>query len=534
MPEMTGGDAVYYALKALGVDTVFGIPSVHNVPIFDAIKRHGGIKTISARHEQGMVHMADGYARVTGKLGVAIASTGPGAANTMGGLFEAAFASSPVLMITGQVDTPFYGKAKGFLHEAESQLPMLRSITRRTESVRRTEDIADTILRVVRDICTGRPQPGAVEIPIDLQYASADVEIPAPVGATPKVQPNLKAVADAVALLNGAKRPIIWAGGGVNTADASAELVKLAETLNAPVYTTVMGQGVIPFSHPLNLGAISEHVLMEGITGEADVILAVGTRFQGRATRNWVLPIPGKIIHLDADPGVIGRNYPAAVAITGDAQLGLAAILKGVSGGQTEADFVSRAQTARDATRKAIREQMGPKYEEVLDMISELLPRDGIFARDMTVPAYVWANRLLPVARPRSSIIATSGGIGNAFPLAIGAAIGSGKKTFLVAGDGGFQQTLGELACATQHNVPIIVCIFNDKGYGVLRGVQTRNFEGRMIGVDLTTPDYVMLAKSMGMQGESVANVGEFKGVLERAIEARGPVIIDLDMSGFV
>src|SRR5512135_3254553 len=179
MPELTGGEAVYETLRALGVDHVFGIVSVHNIPIYDAILRGGGITPISVRHEQGALHAADGYSRATGKLGVAIVSTGPGTTNGMTGLFEAAFASSRVLMITGQIDSTFYGKGKGFLHEAENQLPMLRTVTGQAESVRRTEHISETLVRVASGIMTGRPRPGAIEIPVDFQYARSDVEIPA-------------------------------------------------------------------------------------------------------------------------------------------------------------------------------------------------------------------------------------------------------------------------------------------------------------------------------------------------------------------
>jgi len=178
MRVLTGGEAVYETLRSLGVDTVFGIVSVHNIPIYDAILRGGAIRTISVRHEQGALHAADGYARASGRLGVAITSTGPGASNSMTGLFEAGFASSPVLMITGQVDSIYYGKGKGFLHEAEHQLAMLRTLARRVESVRRPEEIGEALFRVASDIMTGRPQPGAIEIPIDFQYAKAEIDIP--------------------------------------------------------------------------------------------------------------------------------------------------------------------------------------------------------------------------------------------------------------------------------------------------------------------------------------------------------------------
>lgn len=398
MRELTGGEAVYETLRALGVDTVFGIVSVHNIPIYDAILRGGGITTISVRHEQGALHAADGYARATGKLGVAITSTGPGASNSMTGLFEAGFASSPVLMITGQVDSLYYGKGKGFLHEAEHQLPMLRTLARRVESVRRPEEIGDAIFRVAADIMTGRPQPGAIEIPIDFQYAKASIDIPS-VEGWPRTGPGRDALERAAALLRDARRPIIWAGGGVIAANASAALTQLAEHLKAPVFTSTNGRGAISEDHPLAMGPLTAQHEFGEVFNSADVILAVGTRFQGAATRNWTVQLPGRLIHLDADPAVIGRNYVPEVALVGDAGPGLAALLQSAGdAAHGESDFLSRACAVRDQVRANIRQQIGPDYASIMDSMRELLPRQGCIVRDATVPAYLWGNRAIPIS----------------------------------------------------------------------------------------------------------------------------------------
>ena len=534
MPEMTGGEAVYEALRALGVRHVFGIVSVHNLPIYDAILRGGEIEAVSVRHEQGALHAADGYARATGKLGVAITSTGPGASNGMTGLFEAGFASSPVMMITGQVDSQWYGKGKGFLHEAESQLPMLRTLTRRTESVRRPEEIGETIVRLAGDALTGRPQPVAVEIPIDFQFARTDIDIPS-IEGWPRIAPAAKAVEEAATLLRGATRPVIWAGGGVVSANASAQLVQLAERLGAPVFTSTTGRGAIPEDHPLAMGPLTAQPQFTPIFDEADAILAVGTRFQGGATRNWAVKLPGRLTHLDADPAVIGRNYPADVSVVGDAALGLAAIRQALDGGgAVDPDWTPRAVEIRDSVRATIRSQIGPDYESIMDTIRELLPRDGIIARDATVPAYLWGNRLIPILEPRTSIHSTSAAIGPGLPLAIGAAIGTGKKTALIQGDGGFMLNIGELATAAQYNVPVLICLFNDRGYGVLRNIQGNTFEGRQTGVELTTPDFVMVARGMGIAGEAVASAAAFREAFARAMAHDGPTLIEIDMTGRV
>lgn len=531
MREMTGGDAVYETLRALGVEHVFGIVSVHNIPIYDAILRGGGITPIGVRHEQGALHAADGYSRATGKLGVAITSTGPGATNSMTGLFEAGFASSRVLMLTGQIDSTYYGKGRGFLHEAENQLPMLRTVTGLAESVRRPEEIGSTIFRAAASVMTGRPRPAAVEIPVDFQYARAEIDIPAVEGWL-QSKPPRPAIEQAASLLREAKRPIIWAGGGVITADASASLIKLAETLQAPVFTSVNGRGAIPEDHPLAMGPLPQQPQFSPTISEADVVLAVGTRFQGGATRNWTMKIPGKLIHLDADPGVVGRSYTPDVALVGDARLGLAALLQSLDGAHgADPEFLEQAQAIRDEVRAQIRTDIGPDYTAIMDSMRELLPGNANIVRDATVPAYLWGNRAIPILEPRTSMHPTSAAIGPALPLAIGAAIGSGNKTAIIQGDGGFMLNIGELATAVQYSVPIIVCVFNDRGYGVLRSIEGRTFEGRQFGVELATPDFAMVARGMGMHGEAVSGVPAFQDAFARAVAADRPVLLDIDMS---
>ena len=530
MAELTGGEAVYESLRALGVEHVFGIVSIHNIPIYDAILRGGGITAVSVRHEQGAVHAADGYARATGKLGVAITSTGPGAANGMTGLFEAGFASSPVLMITGQVDTTTYGKGKGVLHEAENQLPMLRTVTRVAESIRRPEEVGETVVRVAQQIRTGRPQPGAIEIPIDVQYARGEVDIPH-LEAWPRLTPNKANLASAVNLLNEARKVVIWAGGGVVWSGASADLVQLAEALGAPVVTSTNGRGAIPETHPLCVGALAPQPGMTEMFENADVILAIGTRFQSSETLEWKLPMPGKIIHIDADPAVISRNYAPEVAVIGDARLAIAGLIRGLEGGPKDQEFLARSQQLRDATRIQMRTMIGPDYEQIMDSMRDLLPRDAFVVRDATIPAYLWGNRLIPILEPRTSINPTSNAIGPALPLAIGAAIGTGKKAAIIQGDGGFMLNIAELSTAVQYNVPIIVCVFNDQGYGILRTLEARAFEGRQIGTELATPDFAMVARGMGMHGETVRGVAEFKDAFARAVKADGPVLLDIDMS---
>ena len=332
---MTGGEVVHEVLVRAGVTHVFGVVSVHNLPIYDAIERGGRITPVAMRHEQAAVHAADGYARATGRLGVAVTSTGPGAANGLPGLYEAGFASSPVLMITGQADTPNFGKGRGFVHEADNQAAMLAAVCRRVETVRMRQQIAPALMRVIEDILTGRPQPGSIEIPIDLQYAGREVTPAeqAPVAVPAAMQPDAAAVDAAAALLAGAVRPLIVAGGGVlrsggaqRPAGASAELRALAELLGAPVLLSANGRGGLADDHPLCLGNLVYHPEIRALREQADVVLAVGTRLQvGSEARNYAA-LSGKLIHLDADAGVIHRVNPAELALVADAAAGLAAV----------------------------------------------------------------------------------------------------------------------------------------------------------------------------------------------------------------
>jgi acetolactate synthase I/II/III large subunit len=530
MTTITGGEAVVAALHALGVRHVFGIVSVHNLPILDAIARDGGIRLVESRHEQGAVHAADGYARATGRLGVAITSTGPGAANAVGGLFEAHFASSPVLMITGQIETGWLGRGRGSLHEADHQIEMLRAVTRRAESVLHHGEIAETVVRCGLDALTDRPRPATVEIPIDLQYARGDVEVPA--AAEPRrTAPAGAAVARAIELLARAARPLLWAGGGVITADAAPAFAALAERLGAPALTSAHGRGAIPEDHPLALGANADQAAMDPMIADADVVLAVGTRFQMTSNIEKALTIPGRLIHVDADPTVIGRNHRADVAIVADARLALEALTGGIDRPPADATWAEQGRATRAAVDAEIRDAMGSDLEKIMDCMRAALPRDAVVVKDSTIAAYVWANRLLAAYEPRTAMRPSSAAIGPGVPLAVGAAVGSGRRTVVIQGDGGLMLSLGELSTAVQQHLPIVVCVFNDGGYGILRFIQDLTLDGRHTGVDLATPDFAALARAMGMEAEAVESVEAFEDAFGRACRADGPWLLDIDLA---
>jgi acetolactate synthase-1/2/3 large subunit len=306
--------------------------------------------------------------------------------------------------------------------------------------------------------------------------------------------------------------------------------VALAERLRAPVVTTVEGRGSIPEDHPLCLGALTTSPPVEDIVTDADLVLAVGTRFQGSSTRNWRLSFGGTLAHLDADPAVIGRNYPAALPVVGDARVGLELLLSAIGQAAADPGHAEKAAAAAAAARKEARARLGEDHCQIMDAIRRHAPRESVIVRDATVPAYLWGDRLLPIVAPRTSIRPASAAIGPGLPLALGAAAGTGRPTVLIAGDGGFMLHVGELVTAVQHDLPVVVCLFNDRGYGVLRGIEARQFDGRNFGVDLATPDFPALAKAMGVPATRVAGPAEFEPAFRDAIVSGRPALLDIDL----
>lgn len=527
---MQGGDAVYEALKVLGVEHVFAIVSIHNMPILDAVARKGDIQVINVRHEQAGTHSADAYARTTGKLGVMIASTGPGTTNTMTGLYEAFSSSSPVLLITGQAALDFYGKGLGYVHEAENQVAMLQTVTKCVKSVRQANRIGKTILHVAEEILSGRPGPGAVEIPINLQYET--VTSPLPSFQKPDRElPSESSLEEAAQLLSSATKPVILAGGGALFSGCQKDLRQLAESLNAPVFTSTNGRGILPEDHPLAMGNIFNSQQVQKTLQQADVTLAVGTRFQvglpGRSARN---ALPGKLIHINIDPRALNRLHTATVAIQGDAQMALQGLMEKLNARPANKKFLKEVQKACADLRAHLKTRIGGDYAALLDIFEKNLPRDANAVKDSTVPAYNFANQILPVLEG-SSVISTTGAIGPGLPFGIGAALGTGKKTLVIHGDGGFMLHGTELATAAQHKVPVVICIFNDGGYGILRSLQSEQFEGRTNDVNLGTVDFKSFAESMGVPASRVASTGDFQAVLREAFQAEGPYLIDIDMT---
>ena len=533
MTTMTGADLVAKALADLGVRHVFAIVSIHNMPLLDAINRLGKTAIVDVRHEGAGTHAADGYARATGELGVMIASTGPGTSNTVTGLYEAQYGSSRVLVITGQAETAFYGRGVGYVHEAEKQIPMLESVCRRVESPRHPSQLGPCLQLLVDDLFTGRPAPGALEIPIDLQYA----ETPEQTFSKPSAEldaPDQKQVSAAAERLKRASKRVIIAGGGVICADASESLQQLARLLDCPVLTTVDGRGVIPETDQLCVGNYYNSAAMYQAIQDADVTLAIGTRFAvGVDGQFQAQTPPGDLIQIDIEGRMVGRTHDAQYPIIADAQVALDALIEQLSDAEgNDGQFNQAVWEARDGLRGAMRKRLGKDFPVIMDSIREHLPEHGNFVRDQTISAYNWGNQQFPILQPRTSMNPSSGAIGPGFPMALGAAVGTDKPTVVIHGDGGFMFHATELATLAQYHLPVIVILCNDSGYGVLRWLQDTRF-GRINETDLGKVAFADMAKSMGVPGTQVKDTNAFDEALAAAIKAGGPHLIEIDMEHF-
>ena len=527
--QRTGGELVLDSLKAAGVDTAFGIISVHNIPIFDAIAREGGLRLVPARTEHGAAAMADGFARSSGRFAAVITSTGVGAANAAGPLLEAFVASSPVIHITGQVDAAYLDQDRGFLHGAKDQLGMLDRVCKAAFRAPSTDEIPDVMRMAIQLAVSGRPGPVSVEIPIDQQYRALDARV-SPIPLPGPVVPDKAAIDKASRLIRQARRPLIWAGGGVIASGAAQALRKLAERLGAAVVTSAAGRGALPEDHPQCVGFFGVDATVAPLFEQSDLLLAVGTRLRGNETRGWQLGLPAPRIQIDVEPSMLGRNYPVDVGIVGDARLALEQLL-GVIGDSANAEWLATVADTRRGARARMRATLGP-YERVLDDLRGTLPRDAIVVRDVTIPATTWGGRLFETYVPRTSLHSATYAIGMGVGLAIGAAIGRpDREVVLLAGDGGFVTAVGELATAAQERAHVRVVLFNDGGYGILRNLQDTYFDGRRFAVDLLTPDFLGLAESFGVWSGQVRSAVEMGPVLKEALHQDGPALIEVDMA---
>ena len=523
MTRMTGGQALVKSIIAHGVDTIFGLPGVQLDWFFNALHDEGNnIRVINSRHEQGVAYMAHGYAQSTGKVGAFAVVPGPGVLNTTAALSTSWAANVPVLCVTGQIPSAYIGRGYGMLHEIPDQLSILQGLTKWAARIEHPTDAPGKVAEAFRQLRTGRPQPVAIEMPLDQLAQNTDVELLPPVTGHVRPPVDEDALAKAAALLAAAKAPMIFVGGGA--VECGEAVQALAETLQAPVIANRTGRGILSNRHYLSMTHLAGHRLW----ADADVVLAVGTRLQP-PRMNWGTDDGLKIIHVDIDPVEIKRIATPDVAIVGDAQDILPAL----------ADAVGRHASSRPSREDELLALQGEVHEMLLDrlgpqmawikVLREALDDDGIFVDELTQVGYV-SRVALPVYRPRSFLTsAFQGTLGCGLAVAIGAKIANPERQVLsINGDGGFMYNVQELATAVKYNVAIVAIVFADGAYGNVRRMQENLYDGRTIASDLTNPDFVAMAESFGCVAYRAETPEELAKVLPNAFKQTVPVVIEV------
>lgn len=527
MAQMTGGQALVESLKVEGVSVIFGLPGVQLDWAFSALwEQREHIRVYHTRHEQATAYMADGYARTTGRVGTCLVVPGPGLLNAAAGLSTAYACNSPVLCIAGQIQSDLIGRDRGVLHEIKNQLEMIGSVTKWAGRAMRPQEIPALVREAFRQLTSGRRRPVEIEIPPDVLQATAEVHIlePEPPATPPAADPDL--VERAAQALGRAERPLIFAGGGVLASAASSELEVLAEMLQAPVVMTTNGRGALSDRHYLAQLPLAGSAL----TPEADVLLAVGTRFVQPATMPWGVKPHQTVIQLDIDPAEIGRNTKVDVGLVADARQGLRQLIERLP--RYNRSRPSRREES-EAVRRRVRETLDSlqPQADLAMAIREELPEDGIFVTEVTQVGY-WANQAFPVYRPRTFLTAGyQGTLGFGFTTAMGAKIGNpDKKVVSIAGDGGFAYQLAELSTLVQHGINLVTVVFNDHAFGNVRRIQQQQFGGRVLASELVNPDFVKLAEAFGVAGVRAKDAAELRLALREALSDAHPTLIEVPL----
>lgn len=549
--RMTGAEAVVRSLELLGVSDVFGLPGGAVLPLYDKLMDAKSLRHILVRHEQGAGHAAEGFAAATGKVGVCVATSGPGATNLVTAIADAYMDSVPLLAITGQVFSHLMGSDA---FQEVDIVGITMPITKHSFLVRRAEDVPSAIAAAYYLASTGRPGPVLVDITKDAQEAEFDfvweprVDLP---GYRPITKANSKQVQAAAELIAQSERPVFYVGGGVGRAGASAELLQLVEMVGAPVVTTLMARGVFPDSHPQHLGMPGMHGTVPAVLAlqEADLLITLGARFDDRVTGKTALFAPeAKVIHADVDPAEIGKIRHADVPIVGDAAEVISDLIAAVSSAKRDREFAD--QTAWWARLNDLRERfplgyqptsdglLSPQY--VMQRIGELSGPEAIYTAGVG-QHQMWAAQFIRYERPNAWL--NSGGAGTmgyAVPAAMGAKVAEPERTvWAIDGDGCFQMTNQELATCVVNNIPIKVALINNSSLGMVRQWQTLIYDGRYSNTELDTghgsqrvPDFVKLGDAYGCLSIRVEHEDQVDDAIKLALETNDrPVLIEFVVS---
>ncbi|HOK58023.1 acetolactate synthase large subunit [Methanothrix sp.] len=529
MVRMTGAEAIIECLRREGVEVIFGLPGGVLLPLYDALYS-SELRHILVRHEQAAAHAADGYARATGRVGVCLATSGPGATNLVTGIATAYMDSVPIVAMTGQVNTGLIGK-DAFQEADITGITM--PITKHNYLIKSSRDIPRVFREAFYIARTGRPGPVLIDLPRDitvdeLEFDYPEINLP---GYNPSTKVHQLQIRRAAEVLMAAERPVIYAGGGVRYADAHEELFQLATRLNAPVTTTLMGMGCFPTDHPLSLGMLGMHGTKYAnlAVQEADVLLAVGARFDDRVTGKIASFAPkARIIHIDVDAAEIGKNVRVDIPIVGDAKIALTELLKHVQQRPWTEWNEKILMWKKEYPLRYTRDENVIKPQFVIEKICELCP-DAIIVTEVG-QNQMWAAQFFKHKHPRKFI--TSGGLGTmgyGFPAAIGAKVGRPECEVIdIAGDGSFQMNIQELATAVVNDIPVKIAILNNGVLGMVRQWQTLFFGRRYSHTTLgDVPDFVKVAEAYGALGLRATKPSEVEDVLKEGLASDRPTVMD-------
>ncbi|MFJ4347962.1 5-guanidino-2-oxopentanoate decarboxylase [Pseudomonas sp. NPDC089401] len=535
----TCGEVLVKLLEGYGVDHVFGIPGVHTVELYRGLAG-SSIRHITPRHEQGAGFMADGYARTRGKPGVCFIITGPGMTNITTAMGQAYADSIPMLVISSVQSRDQLGGGRGKLHELPNQAALVAGVAAFSHTLMSADDLPQVLARAFAVFDGGRPRPVHIEIPLDVLVQPADHLLPGRPVRSSRAGAAPQAVAAMAERLAKARRPLILAGGGALA--AGVPLARLAEHLQAPVALTINAKGLLPASHPLQIGSTQSLVATRALVAEADVVLAIGTELAETdydVTFKGGFEIPGSLLRIDIDPDQTVRNYLPELALVADAKLAAQALLEALGDlpppVRDGAWGVVRAQRLRD-TLAAGWDQPSRSQTRLLTSILQRLP-NAVLVGDSTQPVYT-GNLTLDMQQPRRWFNASTGygTLGYALPAAMGAWLGSAEQAcerapaVCLIGDGGLQFTLPELASAVEAQVPLIVLLWNNQGYEEIKKYMV-NRAIEPVGVDIHTPDFIGVARALGAEAEQVVDVEQLQAALGRAVERKGPTLIQVDQN---
>jgi len=525
MVRLSGGEALVKSLLRNGVDTIFGLPGGQVYEFFDAVQKEGtALALFNSRHEQGAAYMAYGYARSTGKVGVYCVVPGPGVLNTTAALATAYGANTPVLCVAGQIPSTGIGRGFGYLHEIPDQLGILQRLTKWAERIPHPSLAPQFVNEAFCKLQSGRPRPVALEMSPDIMEMRCDVELLGPCQIPPPCPPDPELVERAAAILGKARRPLIMIGGGA--IDASVELLELAQLLQAPVVSFWNAKGIIDERHFLSMSYPAGHRLW----AETDAVLAVGTRLK-LPLMYWGCNDGLPIIRIDIDPAEVDRIASPAVGITADARTTLEQLIPAVSRLNIRRPSREKElQAMKSALRVEMERTIGPLLD-ILDVIRHELPDDGFLVDEITQVGFAsWYA--FPVYSARHFVSSGyQGNLGYGYATALGVQIGNpDKRVVALAGDGGFMYAVQEMATAVRHGLNLVVIVFNTNSYANVKRDQMERFDGRVIGSDLTNPDFVKLAESFGAVGYRCETPGQLAKSLRDAFNQGGPALIEMPL----